>query len=124
MGHEIVSISGESNNPQLSARQWLRSNGYNKIAEMIDEIMAEWKAQGKETRRNWWEVLAGDAQGNPRKIAGRTFPIIAAIRKRQLLPKAQSAQRNAPRETAPKIEQSGRWAGHAKKRRTNIERSA
>jgi len=104
-----VSISGESNKPKLSARDWLRANGYHEIAQMIDDIMAEWKVQGKATRRNWWQVLAGDSRGNPRKIAGRTFPVISAIRKRQALPTSESAQSNAPREVAPKIMPSGRW---------------
>jgi hypothetical protein len=107
-----VSISGASNKPTLSARDWLRANGYNEVAQMIDDIMAEWKIQGKATRRNWWEVLAGDSRGNPRKIAGRTFPIIKAIRKRQALPKTATAQSNMPRQVAPKIRPSGRWANH------------
>ena len=93
-----------------SARDWLRANGYEQTATMIDEIMAEWKAQGKATRRNWWEVLAGDHHGNPRKIAGRTFPIIKAARKRQALPRSDNEQSNKPREAAPKVRRQARWA--------------
>jgi hypothetical protein len=92
-----------------TAREWLRANGYEEVARIIDEIMAEWKAQGKATRRNWWRVLAGDNRGNPRKIAGRIFPIIRAVRKRQGLPNTEIAQSNAPRESAPKIKAGGRW---------------
>ncbi|SRR5229473_252126 len=102
-----------------TAREWLRANGYEEIARTIDEIMAEWKAQGKATRRNWWQVLAGDSRGNPRKIAGRTFPIIRAARRRQALPKSESAQSNAPREAAPKIRSSARWPIHRKKGNRN-----
>ncbi len=97
-----------------SAREWLRANGYAEVATMIDEIMAEWKAKGKGTRRNWWQVLAGDNRGNRRKIAGRTFPVIQAIRKRQALPKSDNAQSNAPRERAPKVRPQARWMTHPK----------
>jgi hypothetical protein len=99
-----------------TARDWLRANGYEETAAMIDEIMAEWKAEGKATRRNWWEVLAGDNHGNPRKIAGRVFPIIRAVRKRQDLPNIDDARSNAPREAAPKIIPSARWP---KRRKSN-----
>jgi hypothetical protein len=34
------------------ARRWLRENGYAEVAVMIDEVMDEWKASGKKTRRN------------------------------------------------------------------------
>jgi hypothetical protein len=102
-----------------NAREWLRANGYEGTAAMIDEIMAEWKIEGKATRRNWWEVLAGDKRGNPRKIAGRVFPIIRAVRKRQGLSDIGDAQSNALREAAPKIIPSARWPGRRKpKKRT------
>jgi len=105
-----------------SAREWLRANGYAEVAAMIDEIMAEWKAQGKGTRRNWWEVLAGDSRGNPRKIAGRTFPVIRAVRKRQALPQSDSAQSNAPRERAPKMKPQARWTTHHTKAKHSQEK--
>ena len=31
----------------MDARQWLRANGYDDIADMIDEIISEWQAAGK-----------------------------------------------------------------------------
>jgi hypothetical protein len=92
-----------------TAREWLQTNGYDDVARMIDEIILEWKAKGVGTRRNWWRVLAGDQRGNPRKVAGRTFPIIAAIRKRQDLPETEKAKANARRERAPGIRSTGRW---------------
>jgi hypothetical protein len=97
-----------------TAREWLRANGYKETAQMIDEIMAEWKAQGLATRRDWWHILAGDKRGNPRKVAGRTFPVIRAIRRRQALPKSDTAQSNAPRERAPKARPQARWKTHHK----------
>jgi hypothetical protein len=100
-------------NANETAREWLLSNGYEETARIIDEIMAEWRAQGKATRRNWWEILSGDKHGNPRVVAGRTFPIIKAIRKRQGLPDCEKSVSNARRQKAPKIEMAGRWANES-----------
>lgn len=61
-------------------RVWLRANGYDDVADQIDQIMVRWKAQGKATRRNWWEILAGDKNGNPRIAGGKKFPILRAAR--------------------------------------------
>jgi hypothetical protein len=107
-----------------TAREWLRANGYEETAQMIDEIMAEWKAQGLATRRDWWQILAGDKYGNPRKVAGRTFPVIRAARKRQALPKSDNAQSNALREAAPKIRPQARWMAQGKDKKRNSKESA
>jgi len=98
-----------------TAREWLRANGYEETARMIDEIMAEWKAKGIATRRDWWQILAGDSRGNPRKVAGRTFPIIRAARERQALPNSDNAQSNASREIAPEIRSTPRWTTRRRK---------
>lgn len=68
------------------ARRWLRENGYEDIASMIDEIMDEWREAGNRTRRNWWDILAGDAHGGPRKVAGREFPVLMAAQRRHGVP--------------------------------------
>ncbi len=62
----------------MLAKQWLLENKYEDVAGLIDEVMDEWKAKGKHTRRNWWEILAGTAKGNPRVVAGRKFPVLRA----------------------------------------------
>ena len=36
----------------ITVREWLRKNGYNDIADEIDNIMQEWSEKGKKTRRN------------------------------------------------------------------------
>jgi|SRR5579863_70329 len=100
-----------------TAREWLRANGYEQIAQTIDEIMDEWKAKGLATRRNWWETLAGDSRGNPRKVAGRTFPIIRAARQRQALPDSDKAHSNVPTEAAPEIRSTPRWPTRRKPNR-------
>jgi hypothetical protein len=70
---------------------WLRQNGYSDIAERIDGIISNWRQNGLRTRRNWWDILAGDRSGKQREVAGEKFPIIASIRKRQGLPPARGA---------------------------------
>lgn len=65
------------------ARVWLRENRHEDIADLIDEIMVEWKNAGKNTRRNWWDILAGDKDGNPRIVAGRKFPVLKEAQIRQ-----------------------------------------
>ena len=72
-----------------SLDMWLRQNGYRDVADKIERITSTWRSNGVKTRRNWWDVLAGDKAGNPREVAGHTFPIIAAIRRRQGLPPAR-----------------------------------
>ena len=93
-----------------TVRIWLIENGYSKIAKMIDEIQAEWKATGKHTRRNWWEVLSGGKNGTPHTIYGRQFPVLQAAQIRQ----GKSITANALKATdneqsAPAVFDNGRW---------------
>lgn len=92
------------------ARQWLRDNGYGDVAAMIDKIMDEWKANGKKTRRNWWEMLAGDQRGRPRRLGGYEFPILKSVRIRQGLPVTPNAiQRDEEKQVPPKPRVTDRW---------------
>ena len=70
---------------------WLRANGYADVAERIEKIVANWKVNGVKTRRNWWDILAGDKVGKEREVAGERFPIIASIRERQGYPPIKDA---------------------------------
>lgn len=92
-----------------TARSWLLENGYFAVCEMIDSIMAEWKAEGKKTRRDWWEVIAGDKKGRPRTVAGRKFPIIAAARSRQNLNPCKWSLRKSRQERALPMVPQQRW---------------
>lgn len=67
----------------ITIRIWLKQNGYEDILEMIDEAIKIWKLEGIKTRRNWWEILAGDHNGYPRKINGKVFPVLKAAQIRQ-----------------------------------------
>ena len=92
----------------LTVRQWLRQNGYIHVADMIDEIMAEWSQQGKKTRRNWWDVLAGGKNGKPRTIAGRKFPVLRAAQARQNKPLTQNSINFNDDNPSP-IKKTNRW---------------
>lgn len=87
--------------PKGSTRRWLRTHGYGDVADVIQEIESEWKAAGKTTRRNWWDVLAGDNQGRPCKVAGRVFPILVSAQKRQKRPVTSNAIQHSRSEPIP-----------------------
>ena len=95
---------------QVDVRTWLRSNGYQDLAERIDRLMALWKARGKKTRRDWWLVLAGSPVGRPSKAGdGRPWPMLKAFRKRQGFPVHSDAIERGPHELAPSIFAQRRW---------------
>lgn len=90
-------------------KPWLEANGYGEILAMIEEIETAWKKAGKRTRRNWWQILAGDKYGKPRVAAGRTFPILAAAQVRQGLPVTENAIRSPDEVPPPSVWRTGRW---------------
>ena len=100
--------------PDEDARVWLRANGYIDIADDIARVMAQWKAEGNLTRRNWWEILGGKVDGTPRLAGGITFPVLRAARIRQRLPDVPNAIQRNPNEVPPPVRISPRWP---KKRR-------
>ncbi len=98
------------------ARLWLRENGYGDIADLIESFIAEWKATGKHTRRNWWEILAGDSQGNPRTINGKHFPVLKTVQIRQGLPVTPNAiWRREEKAPPPPPRVTGRWPKRRRK---------
>jgi DNA adenine methylase len=64
-------------------RSWLRAHGRQDVAVKIDAAIRKWAKEGKKTRRNWWDVLAGDKNGNPRRVLGIEFPVLEGARRRQ-----------------------------------------
>jgi DNA adenine methylase (dam) len=87
-----------------SVRFWLLENGYEDVAQLIDEVLLDWQENGKATRRNWWEILAGDQDGNPRRINGREFPVLRAARIRQNLPVTKGCICRNKKETVPGLD--------------------
>jgi len=96
---------------QPTAREWLRENGYEDVADLIDGVMDEWESAGKRTRRAWWLILSGGRNGEPRTIAGREFPVLRAAQRREgkkVTPNAISRRRG---EKPPGKRVTGRWSG-------------
>jgi hypothetical protein len=102
-------VRGRRTSRGVDCRRWLRSNGYEVVADLIDEVVAEWTSAGKKTRRDWWAVLAGTTEGKACVIAGRTFPIVKAARDRQGLAPVPNALELTPGVSAPPIQRTGRW---------------
>lgn len=96
-------------NTRITVRTWLLVNGYSDVAKLIDDIQAEWKASGKHTRRNWWEVLAGGKNGVPHVIYGHQFPVLQAAQIRQGKPVTKNAIKTNDEEHAPPVVEGGRW---------------
>lgn len=94
------------------AREWLRANGYEDVADLIDEVMEEWREAGNHTRRNWWDILAGGKHGTPRTVAGREFPVLKSAQRRQKVPLTDNALCRKKRETRQAIWTPNRWEGH------------
>jgi len=72
-------------------RAWLQLHGHAEIVRMIEGVVERWAKAGKRTRRNWWDVLAGDSRGRPRTVEGMPFPVLAEARARQRRSLATSA---------------------------------
>jgi hypothetical protein len=102
---------------RTTVREWLRENQYGKVADLIDEILEEWAKTGKSTRRNWWNVLAGDAQGNPCVVSGRKFPVLRAAQVRQGVLVTPNSIFKSPTEAAPPQSKSNRWPGRKRRRK-------
>lgn len=103
---------------EKDARVWLRVNGYPEIANQIDAIMAGWRKRGVKTRRNWWDILAGDREGRPRKVGSVAFPVLAAARRRKRWPPCASeigSGQSAPKPVASPDRKSATQVGRASK---------
>ena len=91
-------------------RVWLLTYGYPDVRDMIDTLINRWTAEGKHTRRNWWDILAGDEKGNPRTVAGIAFPVLRAARRRKGWPDVPNATCRSEAESIPPVRIGiGRW---------------
>ena len=98
------------------ARAWLRENGYDDVADLIDAFIAEWKTAGKHTRRNWWDILAGNRIGKSRTIEGKSFPVLKAAQIRQGLSVTSNAiSRPGEKSLPPPPRMTKRWPKRRKK---------
>lgn len=92
-----------------NARIWLEDNNYEDISAIIDEIMAEMKKRQVKTRRNWWEVLAGDIKGRPRTVYGKEIPVLKAAQIRQGVKVTGNAICRNEDEIIPIKRETNRW---------------
>lgn len=91
----------------MTIKKWLRAD-YADVLALINEKEAEWRVTGNRTRRNWWDVLAGEAHGSPCIIAGTEFPVLRAAQIRKGLPVTANALCRNENEVPPDF-RFGRW---------------
>lgn len=96
----------------MNARRWLAENGYEDVVALIDDVTTEWKARSIRTRRDWWDILAGDSAGEARFVAGRPFPVLWAAQERQGRPHTKNALKRNRSEVPPPVKHTLRWAGN------------
>jgi len=94
---------------ESDARRWLRNNGYADVADTIDAVIDDWRQQGRKTRRNWWDVLAGTENGSARTIGDHVFPILEIARERKGWPPVEDMLLRKGTEIAPPIRELARW---------------
>jgi hypothetical protein len=93
----------------MTAREWLQEHGYDDVVRLIEQVEAIWVESGVTTRRNWWEVLAGDRNGKPRLVSGFRFPVLATAQEHEGKVVTANAIRRNPGETAPAKDFRGQW---------------
>jgi len=89
-------------------------NHYEDVADLIDKVMAGWKRKATKTRRNWWEILAGNADGSPKMVEGVKFPVLRAARIRQNREVTDDCLCRNKREKIPPVVEQARWASKGK----------
>ena len=102
-------LTGDAMAQGEDARTWLTENGYADVARLIDRAIEVWRSDGLKTRRNWWDILAGDRLGHPRKVRGREFPVLRAAQLRQGRRVTENAMFRGEKTKPPRIVRSGRW---------------
>jgi hypothetical protein len=93
----------------MTCRDWLRENGYEDVADLIDKAMARIAEKGTRQRRNWWDILAGDAHGQPCVREGIEFPVLRVAQIRQERPATANAIARNPNEVPPEVVRTNRW---------------
>jgi hypothetical protein len=93
----------------VDVRAWLRDNGYEDVARMIDRLMTRWGKDGRRTRRSWWVTLAGGTDGEPYTVEGIEFPVLASAQRREGKPVTPNALQRRSGERPPPKRETGRW---------------
>src|SRR5579872_6748593 len=85
----------------MTAREWLSANDYDEVVALIDRVMNIWKRAGRNTRRNWWGILAGTKDGGSRKVEGIIFPVLATAQRHECVPVTKNAVQKSRKEQPP-----------------------
>lgn len=93
----------------MIARDWLRTNGYQDVADLIDRVMAAIAASGSKQRRNWWDVLAGGVGGKSIVVDDVKFPVLRVAQIRQGKPVTPNALCRNKNEQPPDLVRTERW---------------
>ena len=93
----------------MTARDWLRENGYSDIVDLIDLVMTDIAASGSRQRRNWWDVLSGGTNGKPIAVNGHEFPVLRVAQTRQGKPLTPNAISRSQNERPPDVIATKRW---------------
>ncbi len=93
----------------MTCRDWLRENGYEDVANLIDQAMKNMADRGSKQRRNWWDILSGGKDGNPCVVEGIEFPVLRIAQVRQGKPLTPNAISRNPEELPPDVRATGRW---------------
>ena len=93
----------------MTCRDWLQKNSYEDVAALIDRAIATIEAKGMKSRRNWWDTLAGGADGKPSVREGIEFPVLRAAQIRQGKPVTENAMCRNENEQPPDVIANNRW---------------
>lgn len=93
----------------MTCRRWLSENGYEDVLGKIDLAIQRIQVKGSRQRRNWWDILSGDAAGNPRVREGIEFPVLRVAQIRQGKPVTPGALFRNDREQPPPVRATARW---------------
>ena len=93
----------------MTCREWLSTNGYEDVVDLIDQAMAKAAARGSKQRRNWWDTLSGLEEGKPCVREGIEFPVLRVAQIRQGKPITPNAITRNRKELPPDVRVTGRW---------------
>ena len=92
-----------------SCIKWLKDNNYHDVAQLILDLMYSWEKAGNKQRRSWWEILAGDKNGNSRIINNIKIPVLKAAQIRMKKPVTSNAICRNKNEILPPMRLNNRW---------------
>ena len=93
----------------MTCRDWLLTNGYEDVVELIDQAMARMAARGSKQRRNWWDILSGGKDGRSCVREGIEFPVLRIAQVRQGKLVTPNAISRSTRELPPDVRVTERW---------------